>query len=90
MNINPYILLSALILALIFFLAVKKYNWEKKTSYHFTFIIVGTIGLIYFTYNMISEYKPVFLFINILLLLGIISKILKLLLIIKENKKNKE
>ncbi len=86
MNINPYILLAALVLSLIVYYLAKRYQWEKKIAYHASIAIIGLIGLTIFTYMLIQHFSMAYLLINIVIFMGIVLKLLKIIMI----KKGKE
>ncbi len=86
MNINPYILLAALVLSLIVYYLAKRYQWEKKIVYHTSIAIIGLIGLAIFTYMLIQHFSMAYLLINIVIFMGIVLKLLKIIMI----KKGKE
>jgi uncharacterized membrane protein HdeD (DUF308 family) len=86
MNFNLYILLTAFILSLIVYYFANRYQWEKKITYHASFVIIGIIGVVFFTYMLVKDFSITYLFVNILLIMGIILKVLKIILI----KKRKE
>jgi hypothetical protein len=83
MNIDPFYLIIALALAIVLFALARKFDWENRIAYHYVFVIVGLIGIGFFTYSIILHFNYTYLMINILLLLGIIQKIFKIILINK-------
>ncbi len=83
MNFDPFYLIIAFALAIVLFALARKFNWENRLTYHYVFVIVGLVGLVFFTYSVIVHFNYTYLMINILLLLGIIQKVLKIILIKK-------
>ena len=51
MNIDPFYLIIALALAVVLFALARKFDWENRIAYHYVFVIVGLIGIGFFTYS---------------------------------------
>ncbi len=84
MNINPYILIAAFILSFIVFYFAKRFNWQQNIAYHVVIAIIGISGCVFFTYRLTQQFNITYFVFNIILLIGIILKVMKILMIRKE------
>ena len=87
---NIYFITIAFILALVFFMLAKKFDWEKTLIYNYLFLGIGIIGLIFFVYMLSINFNYTYLLFNILLAFGLFPKVLMIMKLRKEKKEKSD